>query len=438
VLKKIESITQFDNERSFSLDFADNVSIIFKMHGQFANILLTENGVVTEIFRNHLQSDFEIVPEKLHRSIDFSRENFEKHQTELNKIYFTLGKRVWDFLDQNNFSQLGKEEQWNLWQATLQMLEQPTYYIVDDHGIKLSLLSIKGVITQYSDPVEAANEFAGRLMRTGQLEVEKQSTLQQLCRRLKSAEKYVINSREKLNSLLNDNHYQLWGDLIMANLHAIKAGMEKISLPNFYDQSIIDIKLKKELNAQKNAEIFYRKSKNQQIETRNLKEGIAKKEREVESLIQLIRRIETATDTKQVRDVAIEAGLDKKDRSETVRLPYHEFEFNGFRILVGRNAVDNDELTLKYSYKEDLWLHAKDVAGSHVLIKYQSGKKFPKDVIEYAAGLAAFNSKRKGESLCPVTVTPKKFVRKRKGDPPGAVVVEREEVILVPPVIVKS
>jgi predicted ribosome quality control (RQC) complex YloA/Tae2 family protein len=106
---------------------------------------------------------------------------------------------------------------------------------------------------------------------------------------------------------------------------------------------------------------------------------------------------------------------------------------NGFRIWVGKNAAGNDELTLKYSFKEDLWLHVKDVAGSHVIIKYQAGKKFPKDVIERAAQLAAYNSKRKNETLCPVVVTPKKFVRKRKGDPPGAVIVEREEVIMVVP-----
>jgi predicted ribosome quality control (RQC) complex YloA/Tae2 family protein len=90
-------------------------------------------------------------------------------------------------------------------------------------------------------------------------------------------------------------------------------------------------------------------------------------------------------------------------------------------------------LTLKLSHKDDLWLHAKDVSGSHVIIKYQSGKNFPKDVIERAAQLAAYNSKRKNESLCPVMVTAKKYVRKRKGDPAGAVVVEREEVIMVEP-----
>jgi predicted ribosome quality control (RQC) complex YloA/Tae2 family protein len=68
-----------------------------------------------------------------------------------------------------------------------------------------------------------------------------------------------------------------------------------------------------------------------------------------------------------------------------------------------------------------------------VLIKHQANKNFPKDVIERAAQLAAHYSKRKNESLCPVTVTPKKFVRKRKGDPAGMVVVEKETVVLVEP-----
>jgi len=131
----------------------------------------------------------------------------------------------------------------------------------------------------------------------------------------------------------------------------------------------------------------------------------------------------------------MDAGLDKKKQGQVENLPFHEFEFKGYKILVGRNAEANDKLTLKYSYKDDLWLHAKDVAGSHVLIKYQSGKNFPKDVIEYAAGLAAYNSKRKNESLCPVAFTQKKYVRKRKGDPAGMVVIEREEVILVAPVV---
>jgi predicted ribosome quality control (RQC) complex YloA/Tae2 family protein len=112
---------------------------------------------------------------------------------------------------------------------------------------------------------------------------------------------------------------------------------------------------------------------------------------------------------------------------------FRKFEIDDFEILVGKSAKNNDLLTQKYSYKEDLWLHARDVAGSHVLIKYKAGKIFPKQVIEKAAQLAAYYSKRKSDTLCPVIVTPKKYVRKPKGALEGQVLVEREEVLLVKP-----
>ena len=74
------------------------------------------------------------------------------------------------------------------------------------------------------------------------------------------------------------------------------------------------------------------------------------------------------------------------------------YSFNGYTILVGRNSKNNDELT-KSAHKEDLWLHAKDVSGSHVVIKSKSGDNIPKSVIEYAASIAAFSASR---LVCPV------------------------------------
>ena len=126
-------------------------------------------------------------------------------------------------------------------------------------------------------------------------------------------------------------------------------------------------------------------------------------------------------------------GLGKKEKAKIKNLPYHEFEYEGWQIFIGRNAKANDELTLKVANKDDLWLHAKDVAGSHVIIRQKPGQNFPTKVIETAAALAAANSKRKTDSLCPVIYTLKKFVRKMKGAPAGQVIVEKEEVVLVEP-----
>jgi predicted ribosome quality control (RQC) complex YloA/Tae2 family protein len=217
-------------------------------------------------------------------------------------------------------------------------------------------------------------------------------------------------------------------------MHSIRQGQGKISVKDFYQEDHdVEIKLKKELTPQANAALYYRKAKNQHIEIERLQQSLQLKEREIEQIKGNIAELERVSDLKELRKKIQSSGLSNEKEKQSAPLPYYEFVMSGFRIWVGKNAQGNDELTLKYAYKEDLWLHAKDVAGSHVIIKYQSGKKFPKDVIERAAQLAAYNSKRKTETLCPVVVTPKKFVRKRKGDPAGAVVVEREEVILAEP-----
>jgi predicted ribosome quality control (RQC) complex YloA/Tae2 family protein len=381
-----------------------------------------------------LSSDFEITPEKLNQSVDFSRDNFLKNISSLRSTYFTFGKIVWNYLEERDFSRSEPEVQWQLFQQTLQMLEKPKYYLIEKHRkLALSLIPIGEIIKECFQPIEALNEFNEQLTYGQAFTQEKGRVLHQLHTKLKGNENYVSKNLQKLSELINDHHYQLWGDLIMANLNKVTMGVEKIQLPSFYDDTKVEIKLKKELNPQRNAEVFYRKAKNQQIEINKLKEAIGQKKGEIEKLRELIELCERAEELKAIKKIISDTGLGEKEQRQVVNLPFHEFEFKGFKILVGKNAESNDKLTLKYSHKDDLWLHAKDVAGSHVLIKYQSGKNFPKDVIECAAGLAAYNSKRKNESLCPVAVTQKKYVRKRKGDPPGMVVVEKEDVILVEP-----
>ncbi|MGB3465496.1 MAG: NFACT RNA binding domain-containing protein, partial [Cyclobacteriaceae bacterium] len=107
-------------------------------------------------------------------------------------------------------------------------------------------------------------------------------------------------------------------------------------------------------------------------------------------------------------------------------------------IWIGRNAKNNDELTQKHTHKNDLWLHAKDVSGSHVVIKQNGKEDFPADIIEKAARLAAWYSKRKNDSVCPVLYTPRKYVRKPKGMLPGQVIVDREQVVLVEPASIET
>ena len=433
LIKKVVGVRQFANERSFALELEGGFALIFKMHGNLANIVLLNDDQVTEIFRNQFQDDYKLHLDKLDRTIDWSKEYFESNLNNLAKAYFTLGKDVCQQLENQFAFAHSTSEKWNLFQATLKQLTQPNFYIIDKNGTPaLSLLLTDHVIAQFTDPVEAINDLFYRYTSSHSFSIEKSKVQRAISEGLKRAESYIQKNLVKLNQIENDQHYQLWGDLIMAHMHEVKIGTKTISLTNFYTNAEEEIKLKAELNAQQNAEAFYRKAKNQQIEINKLKESIGTKQNELSRLKNLLDQIEMATDFKSLKPL-VNDKPDKKKGNSQKALPYHTFEYQGFQIWVGKNAEANDELTQKYSFKEDLWLHAKDVAGSHVLIKHQSGKNFPKDVIARAAELAAYNSKRKTDSLCPVAFTPKKFVRKRKGDPAGMVVVEKENVIMVVP-----
>ncbi len=165
------------------------------------------------------------------------------------------------------------------------------------------------------------NEFSDRLIRDQIFYHEKSRALYQLHTRLKGSENYFKAKKLKLSELTDDHHYQNWGDLLMANMHLIRPGQEKISLPSFYDRNLVEIKLKKELNPQRNAEIFYRKAKNQQIEIDKVKESIGQKEKEIATLKSWIQSCEGITELKELRKITQDAAIDKKDRGQPENLP---------------------------------------------------------------------------------------------------------------------
>ncbi len=431
-MKNVLDVHQYKNERSFSIQLEDSYSLLFKMHGNRSNVVLFKDENAIGLFRNHQVADLDLNLLQLDRTIDWSKEAFELSREKLSNHYFTFGKWGWHWLNEKDFKTKDLETQWNEFNQMKLLMEKPHYFLIEHEGhFIFSLLPFGKLIKSLTDPIEALNEFFHTHSVAGTLQSEKVRIRKQLSDQIKSGKNYLEKNQSKLNELQNDNHYQLWGDLVMAHMHEMRTGMKSITLNNFYDNSLVEIKLKEDLNPQKNAEVFYRKAKNKQIEIDKLEEAIAHKKREIETWNSSLAALEATEDLKDLRKNNPLTSTKNKNTEKS--LPFFEFEHKGFKIWVGKNAESNDQLTLKYAYKEDLWLHAKDVPGSHVIIKHQSGKPFPKDVIERAAQLAAYNSKRKTETLCPVAFTPKKYVRKRKGDPAGAVVVERENVMMVEP-----
>ena len=433
--QRVNGIRQYSNERSFSIQLSHHHTLLFKMHGNRSNVVHFVDEKPVALFKNNLANDWSLALDILDRQIDWTFDNFVRNNDSLRTTYFTFGNVVWRFLKDQRFFYVQIDEQWAIFQHLLNQLDDPKYYTnLVDEKLTFSLLPIGTIISIDDDPIIALNNFFIALKKRGGFEDEMASATSAIRSRLQSSEAFRSKTAQRLSYLENDSNFKMWADLIMANLHALHHGAENIILPNFYDRNTpVEIKLKKELSPVANAELFYRKSKNQQIEIRRLKEVLKNKDEEIDTLHGKLNELESIKDRKALALFIDSNRLNASTPADTVPLPYHTFEYQGFKILVGKNSQSNDKLTMKHSYKEDLWLHAKDVAGSHVIIKYQSGKKFPKDVIERAAELAAYNSKRKTESLCPVIFTPRKYVRKRKGDPAGTVIVEREETVIVQP-----
>ena len=439
--KKVINTHQYLNERCFSIVLEEGFLLLFKMHGNRSNILLFENGNLVEKFNNNLKNDDSIIIDQLDREIERSKEILGSHNSNYKPLFPTFGKQIQHYIEQRGYSSLPLQDQWELLTSVEKQLLNGQYYIVEDKEKSIfSLLPFGNVTDEFSDPILAINTFFQRYIQRSSLMKEKREALSFLENKTSRTRSYIKKSKIKLESLKNNSNYSQWADIIMANLHQIPTHANEVSLQDFYnDLKPISIKLKPTLSPQKNAEIYYRKSKNQQIEINKLQESIDIKVQQLSILESHLQNISEMEDVKSLRNYLKEHQLTKvKQETKDLPKPYLAFELDGFDIWIGKNAKNNDVLTQKLSFKEDLWLHAKDVSGSHVLIKHKAGRVFPKHVIEYAAQLAAYYSKRKTDSLCPVIYTPKKFVRKLKGAPAGAVIVDKEQVILVTPMLKKD
>ena len=170
-----------------------------------------------------------------------------------------------------------------------------------------------------------------------------------------------------------------------------------------------------------------------------LKEQLEKGREEldyIDSVLDTVDRAENEKDLAQIREELTEQGYLKVQKGKKPRqttLPPLEFESSdGFKILVGRNNRQNDKLTLKTASKNDMWLHTKDIHGSHVIV-VSDGKEISDTAIYEAARLAAYHSKARNSSQVPVDCTLVRYVSKPNGSKPGMVIYVNNKTLYVKP-----
>jgi predicted ribosome quality control (RQC) complex YloA/Tae2 family protein len=285
---------------------------------------------------------------------------------------------------------------------------------------------------EFSNIFEAYNEFTKQFLGKYLFLKKKEELLKNCNNELKRWTAAQKNAEIALNHLKNNNRNEEIGHIIMANLHLIEKGTTLFVTNDFYTNQTIEIKLKENLNPQQNAAYYYKKARNQHTEEQLLANKMVLAAQKIEQNELKLVKLQQALKMNDLKSFFSAKTSQVKNQQIEQTEKHKEFSFKEFKILVGKSAANNDVLTLKIAHKNDLWLHAKGVSGSHVIIKHQQ-KEFSKEVIIYAAQLAAYYSKAKGSVLVPVIYCLKKFVRKPKGANPGQVIVEKEELIMVEP-----
>ncbi len=257
------------------------------------------------------------------------------------------------------------------------------------------------------------------------------------CIKKKTLQQKILKDIEDRNTL------KLYGELITANIYAIKKGMDKIKLNNFYAENFeeIEIKLDTNLTPAENAQKYFKKYNKAKRTFEATQIQIKQNEdklKYLESVLNFIENCKEEQDIKEIRQELYTEGFLKKQTSknnkknEQKSTPMHYISSDGFHIYVGKNNTQNDYLTLKFAKANDIWLHTKEIPGSHVIIVLE-GKQLTNTALNEAANLAAYYSKAKNSSLVPVDYTPKKFVKKPNGAKAGMVIYEKNKTAYITP-----
>jgi predicted ribosome quality control (RQC) complex YloA/Tae2 family protein len=273
---------------------------------------------------------------------------------------------------------------------------------------------------------------------------QRRNDLDQVVRRERErCEKKAGLQLETVREAENTQHLRLYGELLTANLHQISQGTEA-RVQNFYDpdQGWITIPMEPRKTPSENAQAFFRqyhKIRHGAVAAQTHYEETCQELAYLDSVQTALTQTERLEDILEIRDELQEAGYLRKDAAPKKKNPKQspleigQFSYLGFQIYYGKNNKQNDYLTMKLARGEDIWLHAKDIPGAHVLIKSARSDSVPDEVLEKAARLAAWHSKARLSAKVPVDYTRRRHVWKPNGARPGMVLYKEQQTFYVEP-----
>lgn len=251
---------------------------------------------------------------------------------------------------------------------------------------------------------------------------------------------------EDLLKAENSEDLRLYGELLTANIHLIQPGMKSVEVTNYYDGSTLTIPLDVKLSPSKNAQHYFKKYGKSKTAIKEKQIQLDENEAEIkylESVLSFLENTDDVVEIESIRAELVETGYVRRRRQaggfkekKYKPAPYRYTLSNGMSVLVGRNNKENDILTFKTAGNKDLWLHTKDIPGSHVIVQ-SGGVELDEEAVWEAAAIAAYHSKARTSENVPVDYVQIKYVKKPAGAKPGMVIFTNNRTVYVNPAVPK-
>jgi predicted ribosome quality control (RQC) complex YloA/Tae2 family protein len=353
------------------------------------------------------------------------------------------------------------ERLWKSFKGIFQKLSEHklTFHIITDEKEKPKTISCVNPSFLKDDQkifCENLNSAIKKFFHQKLEEHQRKTDLKRLFEVAHRAQERLQSKKEKIEEDLEQaekfEQYKKFGVLLMMNKDLIEKGQDSIKLVDIFkpEQSFIEIPLNEKLSPIQNAQAYFKKYKKAKDALAVMKKRKAETEKEIHKLEKLLEKLDETTKELKLEEIEqelISLGFlkdrkfferRKKSKSQDAFAkgfsPKRFVTKDGGEILVGRNNKENDYLTFKFARPDDLWFHAQDVPGSHVLLRRKEKKKEPSHIdIKEVAQIAAYFSKARREKNASVIYTLSKYVKKPKKGKPGLALVEREKAIWVEP-----
>ncbi|MBD5806700.1 NFACT RNA binding domain-containing protein [Limosilactobacillus walteri] len=469
----VNKIEQVDNDRIIKLTFdtrdelgdTQQLVLIIEIMARHSNISLVnqKNGKIIDTIK-HVGSDQNRVRLLLPGATFVMPPQQGKINPYLpNQVYSDLVKQTADLQTlarnlQQHYQGLGKESAQELAQELLQSDNLPTTYqkfldhfnnptpviITHPNGKKqfaaFPPVDVSKSMLQHFDSISALLDafYANKAEQDRSKELAGQ-VLKVIKNELKKDRRKVKKLQQQLKDAATADQYRICGEILTTYLSKLTPGMKEIELPNFYDDNkLLKIKLSPELSPSRNAQKYFTKYNKLKTSVEYVNKQLKLTEDEIQYFENIESQIKLAApaDIQEIRLELQDQGYikkkknGKKQRKVKPSAPDEFHTSDRTLVLVGKNNLQNDRLSFKLANKNEIWLHVKDMPGSHVVIR--STKPSDKTLLE-AAELAAYFSKGRDSDNVPVDYLPVKQLHKPNGAKPGFVIFRGQKTLYVTP-----